>query len=554
MSRLLQLVVVALAAVIAFRWRFPVQPEAAIAAISIMLALAAFLRPVRRGDQTLGRRRRIQQGNFLRPVWTGLVIAAAGLGTLEIVCQSTAWRPRLLATWVDRDRNIVEAELNQQEHDRRWQDAVHTTTDRLTRPASEVWSKTLENRRVYEEIHVAVRSENVADKLSTLEERLRQENHDTSVIQRLLNGFNTLATYESAKLDWQIEREVLERSGAEQILHAQLEAARQVERYPVRSRRWLDGAAALANRHGINDKQLAEMLASWQGPIALPESVTIEVLGAHSTDLITTLDLIIESPDGSPFLGLSVRDFSLTRNSKALDAYTVAMTTVLSEQLQLAVLIDCSSSTRGQPIQQAIAGASLLLKAMAGVGGHRVWKIGTDVTPITEWSDNSLESVAQLDRLKADGMTALLQGVNLAQWDVGKREGKRVIVIFSDGKNTVSGPPVDRLIAGCRTHAVAIFVVALQTADLDLPLLQKLSAETGGQLFVAANVDRLLSTFELLIAQLRRPTYRLIVLSDEPTDEPLDIQIGGHPSRHISVTAPAKARNLTTQQTAKPQE
>lgn len=540
MNLFIQILVIGMAAGITVACHPPVKRGEAVAAIAVMIVVAIIVNRISRQKLSRVRFRRFQRPQLFRSICTGLVIVTAGLGTLKISRLSWEWHPALWAIWTDRDRNSLESKLNDLEGGTQWGDAAATIRDRLQRPASPSWSQTLNTRQVQDTIHAALQTDDPLPNLEALKAELTRKQHDTTLVNMLIQGLLNQARFDAATSAWQDERLSIDRAWAEQVLQAHLDAAEQVERYPVRSRRWLDSAGLIAERHAVNDGRLMDLLSRWQPPAELPEAVTAEVLGVVRQGLSTKIDLAINNPDGHPFDGLQVRDFSVSRGGQAVDAFTVEMTTVVSEELQLAVVIDCSSSTQGAAIRQAIAGGVRLVESIEGMGQHRLWKFATQVTPVTNWSRHSAVTIEQLNQLKAEGTTALLRGLFDAQADLATRTGKRVVVVFSDGRNTVNGPPVDRLIAKSRDHEITIYVVALQTADVDLPLLQKVSASTGGQLFVAADVEHLIPTFERLIDALRRPTYRLTVLADESTDEPIEVQVGRSSQRRITVPMPAK--------------
>ncbi len=539
MNLFIKILVIGLAAGITVACHPPVQLGEAVAAIAVMIAVAIIVNLNSRRKLSHVRYRRLKRPQLLRSICAGLVIGAAGLGALKTSRLSREWHPALCAIWTDRDRNSLESKLNHLEADTQWEDAATTIQERLQRPASPSWRQTLITRQVHDTINAAIQTDDLLRNLQTLEAELTRELHDTNLVDLLIQGLLERERFDAANLAWQNERLSIDRAWSDQIFQAHLDAAEQVERYPVRSRRWLDSAGLIADRHAVDDGRLMDLLSRWQIPTELPAAVTVEVLGVTRQGLITKIDLTINLPNGDPFKGLKVRDFCISRGGKPVDAFTVELTTVVSEKLQLAVVIDCSSSTQGAAIRQAIAGGIRLVESIDGMGDHRLWKFGTQVTAVTNWSRNPAVTIEQLSQLKAEGTTALLRGMFDAQADLATRNGRRVMVMFSDGRNTVNGPPVDRLIAESRDHGVTIYVVALQTADVDLPLLQKVSASTGGQLFVANDVERLIPTFERLADSLRHPTYRLTVLADELTDEPIDVQVGGKPGRRITVPVPA---------------
>ncbi len=533
--------------------------EALIAGISVMMVLA-IIGPRRRAaafdsfdddndDDGDGR-------PWFGQIVAGLLIASGGILTAELAVRMPTWNVSW-AWWTDRDRQQVEAQLDQLERQANWQDASDVITARLQRSASNGWMQTLRQRQFQDEIHESVWSDEILPKLNVLLDQCQHEGRDDRLVRQLIDGLaaeGQLPKLRQLLAEQSTQSVQREQELAEAYIQSLLKAADQVARSPRRSRRWLEAAAAVSERYHVEDDELLSRLRSWKAPDSLSADVQVSLRGVTRRGLTTLLDLEITRPNGQAVEGLNVRNWEITRGGRPVDAFTVEPERVIGDQLRLAIVIDGSTSTQGPPIQQAISGATRLAESIDGFGEQRAWRFANDIKPLTGWTRHASEIRSQLSGVRADGTTALLRAVEQVIADLARQLGRRVIVIFSDGKDTVGGLPAEQLIARCRQHDITIYAVALQTADVDLPLLKTLSESSGGRLLVAADVGQIVAVFADLIEELHRPVYRLTVLADEMTNDPIEIQIGRDPGKRITAKTPTIPAKLTKLRTARPHE
>jgi Ca-activated chloride channel homolog len=108
--------------------------------------------------------------------------------------------------------------------------------------------------------------------------------------------------------------------------------------------------------------------------------------------------------------------------------------------------------------------------------------------------------VAAVMRLRAEGTrTALVDALRIGSRHLSRRVGTRVLVLFTDGRDTVYEGETGRLrtaIEAAQAADVSVFAVAFGAADLEP--LDDMTAQTGGETVIARGTRELRAAFERL--------------------------------------------------------
>ena len=220
--------------------------------------------------------------------------------------------------------------------------------------------------------------------------------------------------------------------------------------------------------------------------------------------------------------GLTADDFTLLDNGVPQE---VAVVLVEEVPVTLLLVLDTSGSVRGAPLRQ--------LRAAAEAAGEALGP--DDRVGLVTFSDKLRLAVAPappaglpdaLDRVRAGGATALYDAVFAALALRERTAGRTVALVFSDGYDTASWlDPRDVLDAARRSDVVVYGVRHDRLARegwqpregrgrasrwfADEPhlfgreYLGRLAADTGGSVYVAADLDRLREVFSRVVAEFR---------------------------------------------------
>ena len=151
------------------------------------------------------------------------------------------------------------------------------------------------------------------------------------------------------------------------------------------------------------------------------------------------------------------------------------------EPVRVYLLIDCSASMAGQPLLEAQNAARAFLEkcdfTAAEVG---LISFSDEVTLQAEATSNARKVVAALNRLEADGTTALDEALSLAIDRLAARDRRRYVVILTDG---FPDAKESAIALARRARDQGIEVVAIGTGDADRDYLRELASTEEGSIF-----------------------------------------------------------------------
>jgi Ca-activated chloride channel family protein len=211
---------------------------------------------------------------------------------------------------------------------------------------------------------------------------------------------------------------------------------------------------------------------------------------------------------GQPVTGLHRDDFWLTEDGHPETIRVFQATPV--HPLSMVMAIDTSASVRKDLPFAKQAAADL---AASVLGRHdRVELLGfaDTVTAVVPFTGNLHELDHGLRTLHGDGPTALYAAIAQAASDLASHSGRKVIVVISDGSNSVEDVAYDqarRAALRAQASIESIILVPIgANAGRDLGgehALIQLARDTGGQYFYADGEDPLRDAMARLSLGLR---------------------------------------------------
>jgi Ca-activated chloride channel family protein len=128
------------------------------------------------------------------------------------------------------------------------------------------------------------------------------------------------------------------------------------------------------------------------------------------------------------------------------------------------VLVDASDSMAGERVRAALGGARAFFEAMAPLDEGRVIAFSDRVllaSPFTSLRDVLL---AGLDGVRARGGTAINDHLYLALREVDQRQGRRVVILLSDGIDSDSVLPMHDVRQTARSSQAVIYWIRIEDA------------------------------------------------------------------------------------------
>ncbi len=241
------------------------------------------------------------------------------------------------------------------------------------------------------------------------------------------------------------------------------------------------------------------------------------------TSNLVPVSATVTDTRGKAVTDLTVDDFELRVDGqpKPIGGLSHSETPV-----RMVMLFDNSDSIRSSREFEKQAAVRFFRSVLRPIDQAAIYSVGTVfdlVQPLTSDVDKLVRTIEHFD--KPEGATKLLDAVAHAAEYLRLAPGRKVLIIVSDGADTVSDLPFDDalrrvLAADCQVYAVQTGV--FESANLvDLMAIRRLetfSDRTGGSVYVPKTTSELDTAFAQIAADLAQQ----YVLSYYPTDEARD--------------------------------
>lgn len=224
------------------------------------------------------------------------------------------------------------------------------------------------------------------------------------------------------------------------------------------------------------------------------------------TELVTVL-VSVTDQKGNLVSNLTKDDFELSENNIAQEVFTVSKEN--TAPLRLVVLFDTSVSVKPKIKFQQQAATKFFRSVLRPVDQASLMSFNHDVM-VEKGFTSDIEALANATRsLKAKGGTALYDAIYLASQQLEKIQGRRVIVIISDGANVISKTTLDNALKTAEQVDAVIYGIYTATRLDEFGVvngdreLEKICEKTGGEVFFPKDVNDLDESFNRLAAVVR---------------------------------------------------
>jgi len=212
-----------------------------------------------------------------------------------------------------------------------------------------------------------------------------------------------------------------------------------------------------------------------------------EVLKIDSN--LVTIISSVNTKNGMNPAKLNLEDFEILEDGVAQDISEFARDEDIP--LRLIMLFDTSSSVKNQLRFERRAAARFFERLLRPQDQAALFAVSTDVTIIQDFTNKTSQLTNATKLLQARGATSLYDGVYLAAGYLKLTQGRRIIVIVSDGGDTTSQKKLTEALEQAQASDVVIFNVftGLLTASQNVRdlaaerAMQTLTLETGGELY-----------------------------------------------------------------------
>jgi tight adherence protein B len=195
------------------------------------------------------------------------------------------------------------------------------------------------------------------------------------------------------------------------------------------------------------------------------------------------------------------------------------------QKVDVVLVVDVSGSMKGAPLANAQAAAERFVSLMGPNDRVAVVTFGSVARVVRGFSSDPSAVGGALSGLSTGGNTALYDGVSKAvDMFGGEAQGRRAIVLLSDGKDTASATDLDTAIDAARKADTPVYVVGMNSSDYNPRVLQTIATATGGRLTSAKQPSSWAEIFGSIATEINAPievTYQ----SNKPNTADLEVRV-----------------------------
>ncbi len=190
---------------------------------------------------------------------------------------------------------------------------------------------------------------------------------------------------------------------------------------------------------------------------------------------------------------LTGSDFVLTEDGGKREIHRLDSETV---PLQVALLLDTSGSMT-ETLAATQEAAVAFVESLQPEDRVSFIPFNSDIRLVPQLSDDRIAIVSAIRQAQARGATKLYDALLFAMKHLGKAEGRRVIVVFSDGEDTARISSLETVLNAAARHGFPIYTIAARAAlrtDALSRVLRQLAEINSGRMFVVDDPDSLRHT------------------------------------------------------------
>jgi Ca-activated chloride channel family protein len=211
---------------------------------------------------------------------------------------------------------------------------------------------------------------------------------------------------------------------------------------------------------------------------------------------------------GAPIPGLNKEDFTLKENDNEQKIAVFGKESALP--LSIVLAIDTSLSTR-KDLPLELSSARRFARAiLRPVDGLSLYSFSETVSEITKFTSDPKVIDRAIDRIRLGSATALYDALFLGSHALEPRQGRKVMVVITDGGDTVSSVNYREAVRAAQQAEAILYSIIIVPVEASAGrdtggehALVQLSADTGGRYFYATSVAQIDEAFRKISDELR---------------------------------------------------
>jgi VWFA-related protein len=209
---------------------------------------------------------------------------------------------------------------------------------------------------------------------------------------------------------------------------------------------------------------------------------------------------VLVTENGAAVTGLTAAEFEVTDNGVPQQVDLIEFGKL---PLNVIMALDLSESTTGERLLHLRLAARAVLAGLGSTDRAALLTFRDGVQLAQALTADVAAVRAALDQLQPAGGTALMDGAYSALMLAGRDAGRDLVVVFSDGLDTSSILPADRVLESARRSDAVVYGVTAGSSG-KVGFVKALSDQTGGQSLEISSTMDLQKAFVGILDEFRR--------------------------------------------------
>ncbi len=211
---------------------------------------------------------------------------------------------------------------------------------------------------------------------------------------------------------------------------------------------------------------------------------------------------------GAPVANLQKENFLLKEDGKAQKIAIFCRESALP--LSIILSVDTSLSTRKDLPLELISARKFAHAIVRPQDGLAVYKFSEEVSQMVPFTSDLKRIDAGIDRVHNGSATALYDAIFLGAQALSRRQGRKVMVVITDGGDTVSQVDYKEALRAAQESEAIIYSIIIVPIEADAGrdtggehALIQISEDTGGKYYYAMSAAQLDGAFQKISEELR---------------------------------------------------
>jgi Ca-activated chloride channel family protein len=228
-----------------------------------------------------------------------------------------------------------------------------------------------------------------------------------------------------------------------------------------------------------------------------------------AVDLVN-LAVIVTAKTGALVSDLTADDFDIYEDGRkqTIRYFASGQEDGAGPALHLGLLLDVSESM-GEDLGFTKTAAIKFLNTLTDAADITILDFDTEVRAARFSQQEFARVVERIRQKKAAGFTALYDAVGVYLHDAGEQDGRKIMLLYTDGGDTRSAIPLHELMDLLKASDVTVYPIGAlehQSASArsqQRMILERMAEVSGGQAFFPTSVKDLDSIYDKVVAHIR---------------------------------------------------